>query len=64
MIKKIKTNQNPNENLDLPVDFKNMMKNLFLNKRLRLLSIVYEKPKRNPKWILKNLFAVLGLKNL
>jgi hypothetical protein len=49
MIKKIKTNQNPNENLDLPVDFKNMMKNLFLNKRLRLLSIVYEKPKRNPK---------------
>ncbi len=40
-----------------------MMIKIFLIKRLRLLSIVCEKPKRNPR-ILKNPFAVLGLKNL
>jgi hypothetical protein len=29
MFKKVKTNKNPDENLDPPMDFKNMMKKSF-----------------------------------
>jgi hypothetical protein len=60
MFKKIKTSKNPDENLDLPVDFENMMIKIFLIKRLRLLSIVCEKPKRNPRFHKKIRLQSLG----
>jgi hypothetical protein len=49
MLTKLKQAKNPDENLDLPVDCKNMMKKIFQTKILRLLSNVCEKPKRNSR---------------